>query len=108
MHIEGARILVTGGAGLIGSHIADLLVQEKAAEVVIFDNFVRAVPAEWHHHAGDSSQTRVFLQLGMTNEQFRIVADLAPSALGGLSIAERDDTNSHLNAIAAARRGIPA
>jgi UDP-glucose 4-epimerase len=41
MQLEGARVLITGGAGLIGSHIADLLVQEKVAEVVVLDNFVR-------------------------------------------------------------------
>jgi len=34
------RILITGGAGLIGSHIADLVAPE-AAEVVVLDNFVR-------------------------------------------------------------------
>ena len=39
--MEGQRILVTGGAGLIGSHIIDLLVQERPREIVIFDNFVR-------------------------------------------------------------------
>src|SRR5207245_2352672 len=31
----------TGGAGLVGSHIADRLVQEGVAEVVVLDNFVR-------------------------------------------------------------------
>jgi UDP-glucose 4-epimerase len=36
------RVLITGGAGLIGSHIADLLIREKAAsEIIILDNFVR-------------------------------------------------------------------
>ena len=39
------RILVTGGAGLIGSHIVDLLVdgrkQGKYGEIIILDNFVR-------------------------------------------------------------------
>jgi UDP-glucose 4-epimerase len=35
------RALITGGAGLIGSHIADLLVQAGTEEVIIFDNFVR-------------------------------------------------------------------
>jgi UDP-glucose 4-epimerase len=35
------RVLITGGAGLIGSHIADLLVHEKPREVVVLDNFVR-------------------------------------------------------------------
>jgi UDP-glucose 4-epimerase len=35
------RILITGGAGLIGSHIADQLVRESNPEIIIFDNFVR-------------------------------------------------------------------
>jgi len=35
------RVLITGGAGLIGSHIADLLVLENISEIVILDNFVR-------------------------------------------------------------------
>ena len=35
------RVLITGGAGLVGSHIADLLVQEGAREIVVLDNFVR-------------------------------------------------------------------
>jgi UDP-glucose 4-epimerase len=35
------RILITGGAGLIGSHIADLLVKQFNPEIVILDNFVR-------------------------------------------------------------------
>lgn len=34
-------VLVTGGAGLIGSHIADLLVDEGVREIRILDNFVR-------------------------------------------------------------------
>ena len=39
--LGGARCLVTGGAGTIGSHIVDELVAEGAAEVVVLDNFVR-------------------------------------------------------------------
>lgn len=35
------RILITGGAGLIGSHIADLAAREHPREIVILDNFVR-------------------------------------------------------------------
>ncbi len=35
------RILITGGAGLIGSHIADRLIAEQPREIIIFDNFVR-------------------------------------------------------------------
>lgn len=39
--IEGARALVTGGAGTIGSHVVDELVRGGAAEVVVLDNLVR-------------------------------------------------------------------
>jgi len=39
--MRGKRILITGGAGLIGSHIADLVALEAPAEIVILDNFVR-------------------------------------------------------------------
>ena len=35
------RVLITGGAGLIGSHIADLLVREVNPEIIVLDNFVR-------------------------------------------------------------------
>jgi UDP-glucose 4-epimerase len=35
------RVLITGGAGLIGSHIADALVRAGAPEIVVLDNFSR-------------------------------------------------------------------
>jgi UDP-glucose 4-epimerase len=39
--LKNSRVLITGGAGLVGSHIADLLVAEGASEIVVLDNFVR-------------------------------------------------------------------
>jgi UDP-glucose 4-epimerase len=39
--IKNQRILVTGGAGTIGSTLVDQLVEAEAAEVVVLDNFVR-------------------------------------------------------------------
>ena len=41
MELKNSRALITGGAGLVGSHIADLLVEENVAEIVILDNFDR-------------------------------------------------------------------
>jgi UDP-glucose 4-epimerase len=41
LNLRNARVLVTGGAGLIGSHIVDRLLSESPAEIVVLDNFVR-------------------------------------------------------------------
>jgi UDP-glucose 4-epimerase len=39
--LEGRTILVTGGAGLIGSHIVDRLIDEGAGEIRVLDNMIR-------------------------------------------------------------------
>ena len=39
--VRGKRILVTGGAGTIGSNLVDLLVDRGADRIVVLDNFVR-------------------------------------------------------------------
>ena len=39
--MQNKRVLITGGAGLVGSHIADLLVREGVSEIIILDNFTR-------------------------------------------------------------------
>ena len=40
MSLSGSNVLVTGGAGLVGSHIVDELVKEGAT-VIVYDSFVR-------------------------------------------------------------------
>jgi nucleoside-diphosphate-sugar epimerase len=43
--LQGSRVLITGGAGFIGSHIADqLLSGEGVREVVLLDNLLRGTP----------------------------------------------------------------
>ena len=41
MDIRGKKLVVIGGAGLIGSHTVDQLLQEDVREVVVYDNLVR-------------------------------------------------------------------
>jgi UDP-glucose 4-epimerase len=41
LDIRGKRLVVIGGAGLIGSHAVDQLVRQDVGEIVIYDNFVR-------------------------------------------------------------------
>lgn len=56
MDIRGKKLLVIGGAGLIGSHTVDLLTKEDVGEVVIYDNFVRG---SHENLAGAMSDPRV-------------------------------------------------
>jgi UDP-glucose 4-epimerase len=39
--MQSDRVLITGGAGAIGSHLTDLVVRNGAREVIVLDNFVR-------------------------------------------------------------------
>lgn len=41
MQLTNKRILVIGGAGLIGSHVVDELTKTDVREVIVFDNFCR-------------------------------------------------------------------
>jgi UDP-glucose 4-epimerase len=41
VELAGKRFVVVGGAGLIGSHVTEALLQEDVGEVVVYDNFVR-------------------------------------------------------------------
>jgi UDP-glucose 4-epimerase len=53
--LKNQRILVTGGAGTIGSTLVDQLVEAEAAEIVVLDNFVRGRRAnlDWATANGD-------------------------------------------------------
>ncbi len=53
MDISGGRFVITGGASLIGSHVADRLLAEGAREVVLLDNFSLGTPETVGHLADD-------------------------------------------------------
>ena len=53
MDIVGKRLVVIGGAGLIGSHTVDCLLQEDVREIVIYDNFCRGTHDNLAHALRD-------------------------------------------------------
>jgi len=44
MDLSGARVVVTGGAGLVGSHLAAQLVEGDGADVTVVDNLAKGDP----------------------------------------------------------------
>jgi len=47
------RILITGGAGFLGSHLIDRLLEDEANEVVCLDNFFTGRKRNVTHHLGN-------------------------------------------------------
>jgi UDP-glucose 4-epimerase len=41
MELRDTKLVVIGGAGLIGSHLVDTLLREDVGEVVVYDSLVR-------------------------------------------------------------------
>jgi UDP-glucose 4-epimerase len=59
MDLTGKRIVVIGGAGLIGSHCVDQLTREDVAEIVVYDNFARGTMDNLAGALGDP-RVRIF------------------------------------------------
>jgi UDP-glucose 4-epimerase len=77
--IRGKRILVVGGAGLIGSHIVDQLTDEDVGEVIVYDNFSRG--------------TRGNLSGALTDPRVRIFdvgGDITQADILGAAVKEAD------------------
>ncbi len=59
MKIQGGSFLITGGASQVGTHIAEQLLADGAARVVLFDNFALAAPGTADEVLGDERVTLV-------------------------------------------------
>ncbi|CAM8670363.1 WcaG Nucleoside-diphosphate-sugar epimerases [Comamonadaceae bacterium] len=53
MDINGKKLVVIGGAGLIGSHTVDQLIKHDVKEILIYDNFVRGRTENLHNALKD-------------------------------------------------------
>ncbi len=81
--ISGQTFLITGGASLIGSHLADALLAEGAAEVRLLDNFALGAPELVRHLDGDSRVKLIRGDVLRLNE----VIDAAQGAAGVFAFA---------------------
>lgn len=76
MDIRGKKILVIGGAGLIGSHVVEELLKEDVQEVIVYDNFCRGTHENLKQALKDS-RCRIFeiggdiLQTDILNEAMK-------------------------------------
>ena len=59
MELKGKKLVLVGGAGLIGSHTVDHLIKEDVKEIVIYDNFVRG-RVENLHEALKDPRVKIF------------------------------------------------
>jgi UDP-glucose 4-epimerase len=87
MTLQGKRVVVVGGAGLIGSHVVDRLTREDVADIVVYDNFTRGTMGNLEEALRDP-RVKVF-ELGGDI----LHADLLSKAL------EKTDTVFHLAAL---------
>ena len=83
MKIEGKKFLITGGAGLMGSHITDRLLAKGASEIILLDNFVRG---SMHNIDDALKNKRVRLVKGDIRD-LDLLRDLATEADGVFHMA---------------------
>ena len=83
MQISGGKFVITGGASLIGSHVADRLLTEGAGEVLLLDNFSLGTPETVAHLEGDARVRLVKGDILRINELY----DAFKGAAGVFAIA---------------------
>jgi len=108
MRLEGRRILVTGGAGFIGSHLVDALTEENPASIEVVDNLFLGREANLGEarrrfdklklHSVDATDGPILREL-LRRERIEVVYNLATKALG-YSFADPGDA-FHVNTVIA-------
>src|SRR5256885_15823752 len=96
MSLRDRRIVVTGGAGFIGSHLIDRLLADDAAEVVAFDNLSRGRRANVAHLISEQrfrlfeADVRDYVALAQAFQRADLIYHLAaqPTVIGAVRDAE--------------------
>ena len=58
--LAGARVLITGGAGVVGSTLVDALTPLALEEIVVFDDFSRGLHENLASAAFEQKNSRLF------------------------------------------------
>lgn len=66
--VKGKHVLITGGAGFIGSHLVDLLASEGASRLTVIDNFFLGKPSNLSYARRKAPDLRV-LHLDASNAE---------------------------------------
>lgn len=90
MSLKNKNVLVTGGAGFIGSHLVDELINQGANKIIVVDNFFLGKMENLKEATQNSSKVKIYIEDAgdyfameaiIRNEEIEVVFNLATKAL---------------------------